>query len=344
MWVFVFKKVSKHKSNLKNTEKAVTIMVCAKDEEVNLQKNIPFWLAQKHKHMETLIVDDFSGIKTFHLIDKLRQKERYLHYYKVKLNIVGKKQAILEGLSKSSHKWVLLTDADCFPASKLWLKTMIETAESSQKEIILGYSPYKINKKGLLQLWIHFEGWITGISYLSFAAIGIPYMGVGRNLLYKKSLITQNAMSKHLDIASGDDDLLINTISNKDNTDICIHPNSFVYTQPADSWNNYYRQKTRHYSTSKRYKLLHKILLSAYSFSQIAFFSLLIILLCKRFYLLCLCIYLFRIILILPVANALKDKLDAKFKLFQFLLLDFLQAIYYIIFSFAVIFPKKNNW
>ena len=43
-----------------------------------------------------------------------------------------------------------------------------------------------IKKAGMLNKLIRFETFHTALQYLSYALAGIPYMGVGRNLSYKK--------------------------------------------------------------------------------------------------------------------------------------------------------------
>jgi len=58
-------------------------------------------------------------------------------------------------------------------------------------------------------------------------------------------------------LASGDDDLMINALANGQNTSICIHPESFMYSNPKTSLRSFLTQKTRHISTSVYYKPIH---------------------------------------------------------------------------------------
>jgi hypothetical protein len=67
-----------------------------------------------------------------------------------------------------------------------------------------------------LNRFIRFETVYSAVQYLSFALNGSPYMGVGRNLIYHKSLFAEaNGFKSHEKIASGDDDLFINQVANK---------------------------------------------------------------------------------------------------------------------------------
>ena len=113
---------------------------------------------------------------------------------------------------------MLLTDADCIPKSDLWLKKMCNNFNFS--DIILGYGSYKkIN--GLLNKLIRFDTFIVAQQYMSYSLAGFTYMGVGRNLAYKKSLFFNNkGFASHMHIPSGDDDLYIQEIAKKNSISI----------------------------------------------------------------------------------------------------------------------------
>ena len=117
------------------------------------------------------------------------------------------------------------------------------------------------------------------MQYFSFAKFGIPYMGVGRNLAYRKDVFYKvNGFIDHMHINSGDDDLFINSVANKNNTALCYSPNSFTKSIPKLSFMTWFIQKRRHISTAKHYKLLHKLLLAEFYSSQFLFWLLSIIL------------------------------------------------------------------
>ncbi|MBT8232875.1 MAG: glycosyltransferase [Saprospiraceae bacterium] len=344
-WLFFFSKLAIYKdiSTPFRSNNGVSVVVCAKNDLNYIRNNMPKWLDQQGISHELLIVDDFSGIETQHFIEKMKAIHGCLSYYKVKTNLPGKKQALQEGMSVSSYSDILLTDADCEPNSNYWAKNMSSVAYSHKADIVLGYSPYKIIKKNLLHKWIHFEGWLTGVLYLSFALKGLPYMGVGRNLFYKKSIIPSSVFDDNNHVASGDDDLLINKLSNSKNTAICIHPDSFCTTMPKDTWKAYYAQKSRHYSTASFYKWHHKILLGVFSISLVLFYFLLIINMFTNPKM-SLLIYLLRIVIMIPISFKLIKKLEGQFSLFELLIFDFLLFLYYLIFSFSVFIPNKKTW
>ncbi|NNK90023.1 MAG: glycosyltransferase [Saprospiraceae bacterium] len=309
---------------------------------MNLKKNLPDLLCQNYNDFEVIVANDFSTDNSENILEQLSSQFKRLKFFNVKKDIPGKKQALIEALNKAANDWILLTDADCVSEGTDWIKSMMNSVKKDTTKIVLGYSPSLYGSK-LLSKWSHFETFITAVQYLSFAMKGMPYMGVGRNLLVNKEIFNSGVLKRHLDIAGGDDDLSINSRANASNTIACCTQESFMKTFPPDSWLDYIRQKRRHYSTAHRYRLNHIILLSLYSLSQVGFYLGTVVLL-VYYPILSLTIVFFRLVLVTPVAKSLIKKLNSPLPVLLFIVFDFLQAVYYTIFSFAVLFPKKNTW
>jgi hypothetical protein len=226
-------------------------------------------------------------------------KEEYPHLSVLHLTqdaklIPGKKFPLSMGIKQARFEHLLLTDADCVPASNEWLSQMA-AGFSSQKQIVLGYSPY-LQYPGWLNAQIRFETVHSAIQYLSYALAGMPYMGVGRNLAYIKDLFNQNkGFSSHAQITSGDDDLFINQVANSTNTSIVIDPMAFTYSEPKKTAIEWSFQKGRHLSTGKYYKTLHKFLLGTYAFSHFGtWFALLLCIVFHQYIALAACIFIIR--------------------------------------------------
>ena len=174
--------------------------------------------------------------------------------------IPGKKFPLSVGIKTAKHEILLLTDADCLPATEHWISSM-QSAYEDQTEIVLGYGAFH-KKKGWLNKLIRWECYHTALQYFSYAKAGLPYMGVGRNLSYRKRVFYRhNGFTSHHQISGGDDDLFVNMAANKSNTRIQLDPNSFTLSKPATNWKQWMRQKNRHYSTGKYYKAIHKFIL-----------------------------------------------------------------------------------
>jgi len=345
-WYHFFRPLALHQSpstSLNSHTNPVSVVICAKNEAYNLKENLPSVLNQHYDDYEIIVADDHSIDETQKILKKIVNEKRILSVYEVKQNSLGKKQALWEGLVNSRHNWVLLTDADCRPRSENWINVMQLSLSTSDHKIILGYSPY-VSNGSAVSYWAQFEAWITGIMYLSLALRGKPYMGVGRNLSYDKTLLSRDMLLRHSHLASGDDDLVIMQMANADNTTICLDPDGFVDTQAPPSWAAYFRQKTRHFSTASSYKLPTIFILSGFSLSQLLFHLLFLLSLFTGHAVPALVIYALRLLLISPVMLRTRQKLKATFTPLAFPILDFGLAIYYLVFSFSVLYPKRQAW
>jgi len=273
--IFSFFALSKNKKT-SNNNYPVSVIVCAKNESKNLKELVPLLLKQTHNNFEIVLINDCSTDNTLEIIKDFATKDNRIKVVDVVENEQfwgSKKYALTLGIKAASNEYLLFTDADCRPNSNNWVNTMTRNFDKN-KQIILGYSGYK-KEKGLLNKLIRFETLLTAIQYFSYAKIGMPYMGVGRNLAYTKSaFFSVNGFINHMNIHSGDDDLFINEVAHKKNTDICFNANAFTTSNPKKTFKSWLHQKRRHISTAQHYKKHHKFLLGLFYISQILFWTL----------------------------------------------------------------------
>jgi glycosyltransferase involved in cell wall biosynthesis len=252
-------------------EYPVSVIICERNEAENLVKNLPGILVQDYRTThEVIVVNDNSTDESKYILEEFQRNFKNLTVISLKQEakgIPGKKFPLSVGIKSSKHEIVLLTDADCIPSSEHWIKKM-QDGYRPGIEIVLGYGAYK-KYPGLLNKLIRFETFHTAMQYFSCALAGKPYMGVGRNLSYRKnSFIRNKGFSTINHIPSGDDDLFINMIADKNNTAIVIDKDAHTLSEPHTSWNSWMQQKNRHYTTAKFYKSSHKFLLSLYAMLQ----------------------------------------------------------------------------
>jgi len=255
--------------------KPLSVVVCARNEITNLSEYLPALMNQNYPEYEVVVVNDRSWDGTEEFLEQMAEKYSNLKVVKILDNdkfLAGKKFAITMGIKAAKYDWLVFTDADCTPSSDQWLMDM-QQPEDENVEIVLGYSPY-IKRRGLLNALIRFETFFTAVNYLSFALKGMPYMGVGRNMAYKKALFFKNkGFAAHMHIPSGDDDLFVNAHANRYNTEIRINADSHVWSEPNRTWGGYLKQKKRHFGAGKMYKAKHKFILSLQIIFQFLFYS-----------------------------------------------------------------------
>jgi len=259
----------------------ISVIICAKNEAENLKENLPSVLEQNYSNFEVVLVNDSSSDETLDVMENFAQEHSNIKLVDVKTIETfwgNKKYALTLGIKASTNNFLVFTDADCKPNSKKWL-THISRDFSNEKSIILGYGAYAKKRFSFLNKLIRFETVMTALQYFSYTNLGLPYMGVGRNMAYRKELFFNNSGFKnHMTLKSGDDDLFINEVANKNNTSACFTKESFTISEPKTSFKDWVFQKRRHISTAKFYKPIHKFLLGLFYSSNLLFWILGIIL------------------------------------------------------------------
>ena len=269
--VFIFLRLAffKEKKTVASTLLPISIIIAARNESDNLYDNLPFILTQDYPEFEVIIVNNQSVDESAWLLKALCLQHKNLKVVEIGKNkhlLPGKKLPITLGVKAAKYEKMVFTDADCKPASNQWLRIMSETF-TEKNQIILGYAPY-FRTKGIINRIIRYDTAFIGASYLSFALAKIPYMGVGRNLAYTKKVFESvRGFKSHYSLPSGDDDLFIQEAAVNQNYTIQISPETFCYSKASETWKGWVRQKTRHYSTSSRYKVIKKALLGIYPIS-----------------------------------------------------------------------------
>ncbi len=257
VYLFVYGKVAFYKTPAKNNGALppVSVVICAKNEADNLTEYLPKILSQEYPEFEVIVVNDCSWDNTEDVLREygkifpnlktilIKEDEYYKH---------GKKFALMVGIKGTKYEHILFTDGDCYPNTSHWIQEMMQGYDAG-REIVIGYGPYK-KEKSFLNKLIRFDTFMIGMQYLSAGISNKAYMGVGRNLSYKKDLFFKNkGFATHYHITSGDDDLFVNQAATATNTAVVIAKDSFTYSVPSKTWNDWNRQKARHLSTSGLY-------------------------------------------------------------------------------------------
>lgn len=347
--LYFFNRVAYFKPKIKghSQQHPVSVIVCARDEDENLARNLPGILVQDYTTShEVIVVNDNSTDDTKYILQELKKTFKTLHVVELSQeakHINGKKYPLSIGIKEAKHEVVLLTDADCVPASEHWIRLM-QDGYQENTEIVLGYGSYH-KKPGLLNKLIRFETFHAGIQYLSYALAGIPYMGVGRNISYKKGLFFRlKGFSSINHIPGGDDDLFVNKAATRHNTEIVLDKDAITLSAPKTTWKEWRSQKLRHYTTAKYYKTKHKFLLGLYSFTQFLFYPLLILTALLYDWRLALAGLALRWLVQGFVFYKAMQKMNEKDLWSWFIFFDLWMVIYYILFLPALWRKPRRSW
>jgi poly-beta-1,6-N-acetyl-D-glucosamine synthase len=347
-YYLLFLRLPLYKSVKKSdTMPPVSVVICAKNEFENLSKNLKHVLDQNYPDFQVVVVNDCSWDDSGKFLEQLAGEYPNLKVVTIKEQEIcrhGKKFALSLGIKAALYDIILCTDADCIPAGKNWIIEMMG-AYNNGVELVIGFGDY-IKKPGMLNALIRYDTAVNAIQYLSYAIAGIPYMGIGRNLSYKKSLFFENkGFASHLHILSGDDDLFVNETAHKANTAVVITAGSFTNSEPKETWGGWFYQKKRHLTTGSNYKTIHKVMLSGYFLSQILFYIALTGLLIMNFAIqLVIALYLIRLCSQMVILGFGMRKLGSGDLVFLIPLFDIMLILIYPLLILANMIKKNKHW
>lgn len=331
-------------------------MVCAKNEAQNLSCNLPFLIGQNYPKFEIVLINDASRDNTLEVMQGFLQlssrikiidfagKERFPSSCRTESE--SKKNALTAGIKSARHQHLLFIDADCRPVSDQWIFRMA-AGFSNQKEIVLGYGAYEKISSSWLNKIIRYETLLTALQYFGYAKNKNPYMGVGRNLGYTKTLFEQQSgFKQHLEIPAGDDDLFINGAATATNTTMIYSSGSFTVSSPKKTWRSWFRQKRRHTGVAKYYKAKHKAQLGLFYISQMIFLipPLPLFLLLPQFSLIVAFAIIFRYVLVWWIIGRGAQKLEENDLIYYFPLLELLLIPLQLSIFIANIISTPKHW
>jgi glycosyltransferase involved in cell wall biosynthesis len=267
-------------SEIKGTNQPVSVIICARNEAENLKEFLPAILEQDYPDFEVIVVNDCSEDNSYEVLGGYLEKYPRLRVSNVNKDpqyTHNKKFAQFIGIKAAKNELLLFTDADCRPETMKWIEAMVSHFNEGT-DIVLGYGGY-LKKQGLLNKYIRYECVTIAVQYLGMAIRGIPYMGVGRNLAYRRSFFfDKKGFGSHTHIISGDDDLFVNSNSDKKNT--CVEYSKAAHTRslPAKNFNEWFLQKKRHMTTGPHYKERDKFLLVLEPAARVVFYIAFIVL------------------------------------------------------------------
>lgn len=243
----------------------VSVIICAKNEQDNLSQFLDVVLSQKYPDFEVLVIDDNSTDDSLTVLKEFQKKYSQLKVvaFQEEKSSFGKKQVLECGIKHAKSDYLIMTDADCKPLSAFWLVAMVN-GFADGSELVLGVSLYS-KLKGTVNSIVQIDTGFIAANYLSMAASGFPYMSVGRNVAYKRSLFEKvGGFKSHYHIPSGDDDLLINQMPKETKVNLVYNKDAQTESVPKLSFQSYFSQKVRHVSAGMKYNKRNLLILSLY--------------------------------------------------------------------------------
>ena len=233
----------------------VSVIICAKNESANLAQFLPSVLEQNYPQYEVIVVNEGSSDESEEVLERLKTKYSHLYHTYIpqgSKNLSKKKLAVALGIKASKYDILLFTEADCKPLSSEWISSMVRHFEE-RVDIVVGYGAFP-KSTGLITKLAVFDTLVNGLQYMSSALNRKAYMGVNRNLAYRKEAFFKgNGFQTYLQLHSGEDDLFVNENSTRQNTQVEVSDESITEMGYCDFY-TWREMKIRHLATSQYYK------------------------------------------------------------------------------------------
>lgn len=346
---FYFKKIHSFRElNHQPIFPPVTVLICARNEAQNLSEHLGSILEQKYSNFEVLVVNHLSNDDSQQIL--LAFQEKYTHLNIIEINetssfLTGKRHALFEGIKQSAHEIILCTDADCIPKSERWIEKMVQPFYDKKTAFVLGYSPYTFKEYNGLARIIESETNQTALLYLSYALRGRPFMGVGRNMAFKKSILTSAYWEKYRAFGFGDDDLMVQSFANKENTHIVISKEAQTSSLGKTNINEWMIQKMRHLAAGKFYRASINFSLGIYHFSGLMFLLLIAYtFFCGQVNFFVICSLILFVYLLHAQMNIIRKKLQLQSHPWLAIALQFFMPMYYFTMPIISLINKKQRW
>jgi len=185
----------------------VSVLVYSHNEGESLARNLPVLLNQNYPNYEVIVLDDNSRDNTQDVLTMMDQRSDKLLHTKIdeKTRAMShRKLAVLLGAKSSHYDIILMTHAECLPASADWISGMANHFLNPRVEVVLGPVVYE-RRTSFLSRFCQFDLFqrlllMFGIT-LSFKA----YAGWGQNLAFRKDTFYANrsqGFQRHLKMQS----------------------------------------------------------------------------------------------------------------------------------------------
>ena len=241
------------------------MVVCAKNEEEHLEEYLQSLLSQDYPVYEVIVANDGSEDRTEEVLAQYMKQDFKLRttFVPTGARVMSTKKLGLTLAAKAAkYDYLLLTDADCRPESNQWISQMMSGFSDPNVDIVIGYGAY-FEEDSFINEWIQYDTQFNALHYLGAALRHQPYMGVGRNLAYRKEcFIKSGGFMNLMETRAGDDDLFVNKVANLTNTAVVINNESVTWSEAKTNWKSWVEQKRRHLSVSPLYKASTKWRLS----------------------------------------------------------------------------------
>lgn len=236
----------------------ISILVYAHNQGELLLRNLPTLLEQDYPSFEVTVMDDASLDDTADILSMMTSRYEHLNFSRITEQVRGmshRKLAVLLGAKGSRNEIIVMTQAQCLPASKNWLRQMARHFANPATEVVIGPVAYE-RRSSFLSRFCQFDLFQRLVSLFSISLTIKPYAGWGQNLAFRKSTFYANrsqGFQRHLHIQPGEDDLFVADVARGKNVVMECQSDALVTDQSSPLFANWSLDRLNRGFTSRLY-------------------------------------------------------------------------------------------
>lgn len=246
----------------------VSIIITTHEQCEELRQNLPVFLEQEYpSDYEVIVVDMNSTDDTPALLESMQYTHQNLRLIRTPdsaRDISPLRLALTLAIRSAANEWLVITQADCRPASKKWLSIMADACEQKPgTQIVLGCTRYVGGEgwSGLRQRF--FRTWQQRM-HMYYAKRHGAYRCDGTNLCYRRSLfLSHRGFAEHANLLMGATDIMVNHHSTEANTAVCTAPDATMLQQTPrrdQRWDQdrlFFMETRRHFQRKWGYRMMY---------------------------------------------------------------------------------------
>jgi len=316
-----------------------TVLVCARDEERNIEKCLRSLEAINYPkdRLEVLIVDDKSTDRTPEILQTWKQRMPNLTVLRTGeevLHLRGKVNALTQGMDAARGEFVMITDADSHVKPN-WVREYLNYYEKNTGMVA---SVTLLDRKYFLD-GVQSIDWSYGLGVsLASANLNVPLSVIGNNISVRKAAYENVGGYREIPFSITEDFALFQAIWKKEpwKVKFPVHPDLTVMSEPCPNFRAWWRQKHRWVKGGQGLKALGYFIVFIGLLSNLAMIAALFVLPLAAALLVIAIKWSADLLVILPVLA--RTRMNVLLKYFP--IYEIYQALF--VFSMPVMIAQKN--
>lgn len=236
----------------------ISVVIPFRNEAENLPKLLFALQHQTFPHSEIVFVNDSSTDNSREIIENLRHKFQTCasicndDWHLIDAAGYGKKNALREGIEKSSGELIICTDADCIP-NKGWIESIAKFYAENQPDMIIA-PVVMLDDKSVFGQMQALEFMSLQASTAGAACAKMPIMCNGANMAFPRQTWQRHSADLKDEKLSGDDMFLMMSVKRaKGNIAYLKSTDAVVFAFPCRTFADFFNQRKRWVSKSTAY-------------------------------------------------------------------------------------------